>query len=60
MTFHTSIASEFHGEACDRGTPLLFIDQSLFLVSEFPKGVAQIFGISRGESLFSKGKVKNI
>ena len=31
-----------------------------FLVLEFPRGVGQIFGISRGESLFSKGKVTNI
>ena len=27
---------------------------------KFPRGVAQIYGISRGESLFSKGKVTNI
>ena len=31
-----------------------------FLVLEFPRGVAQICGISKGESLFSKGKVTNI
>ena len=31
-----------------------------FLVLEFPRGVAQINGISRDESLFSKGKVTNI
>ena len=31
-----------------------------FLVLEFPMGVAQICGISRSESLFSKGKVTNI
>ena len=31
-----------------------------FLVLEFPRGVAQICGISRGESLFSKDKVTNI
>ena len=31
-----------------------------FLVLEFPRGVAQICGTSRGESLFVKGKVTNI
>ena len=31
-----------------------------FLVLEFPRGVAQICGIFRGESLFSKVKVTNI
>ena len=30
------------------------------LVLKFPRGVAQICGISRGESLFSKDKVTNI
>ena len=30
------------------------------LVLEFARGVAQICGISRGESLFYKGKVTNI
>ena len=29
-----------------------------FLVLEFPRGVGQICGISRGESLFFKGKVQ--
>ena len=31
-----------------------------FLVLEFPRSAAQISGISRGESLFYKGKVTNI
>ena len=31
-----------------------------FMMLGFPLGVAQIYGISRGESLFSKGKVTNI
>ena len=31
-----------------------------FSVLEFPRGLAQICGISRGESLFFKGKVTNI
>ena len=31
-----------------------------YLVLEFPRSVAQICGISSGESLFSKGKVTNI
>ena len=31
-----------------------------FLVLEFPRSVAKICGISRGEGLFSKGKVINI
>ena len=31
-----------------------------FSILEFPRGVAQICGISRGETLFSKGKVTNI
>ena len=30
-----------------------------FLVLEFPRGVAQSCGISKGKSLFSKGKVTN-
>ena len=29
-----------------------------FLVLEFPRGIGQICGISRGESLFSKGEIQ--
>ena len=31
-----------------------------FLVLGFPRVLAEFFRISRGESLFSKGKVKNL